>query len=276
LRTVIIRTLSRELRIHTESDAAARVLAYASANPQMPEEAPQRDDLTLDQSGRFFRLETPSQPPIEGSLESILAGVFGLLSKLLATEARTDPMLHAATASIGDARFVFIAEKASGKTTLILKLIEEGFAVEGDEHVVLRSGGAIPRPRRLHVKESSIALVPALASAIVASPLTTEWTGTRIFACMPSIGGRPWRIACGPIHHVVFLEPNFGGSSIMTPLTRDEAFARLMESAFMPEIERGAAAARLRMLCIGARCWRMQMGDPIMAIWHLRKVGSQG
>ena len=86
--------------------------------------------------------------------------------------------------------------------------------------------------------------------------------------------GMPWQVTEGPIEHIVFVEPNFGGSSVMSELSRDEAFARLLETVYMPATNRGAAAARLKVLSRGAKAWRLQAGDPDQAVRHLRKVAN--
>ncbi|MEP9390174.1 hypothetical protein [Mesorhizobium sp. KR9-304] len=231
-------------------------------------------DLTVEPFGRFFRIELPGHAAVEGSIGTIMNGVFRLLANGLAEDARGSPILHAAIATIEGQRFVFLGDKGFGKTTLMLSLIEQGIAVEGDEHVVVTHSGAITRPRRLHVKESSLDLVPALRDAIRSSPSETDWTGNRIYACSPSFRGGSWAIAEVPIDHLVFVEPNFGGSSVLSPLSRDEAFARLLETTFMPSVQQGPAAVRLRKLCVDAGLWRLQAGNLDHAHRHLRKVAE--
>ena len=202
-------------------------------------------------------------------------GVFRLLTRWLGEDTHDAPLMHAAVAQAGGRRFAFVADKGSGKTTLMLKLIEEGIAVEGDEHLVVTATGTIARPRRLHVKESSLDVMPELADAIRSCPFASDWSGNRVFACPPSFRGAHWTITERPVDHLVFIESNFGGSSILSALTRDEAFARLMETIYMPPTNRGAAAARLRVLSIGAKAWRLQAGNLDQAVWHLRKAAEQ-
>ncbi|MCI5073612.1 hypothetical protein [Oricola sp.] len=271
---IIVRTLTRELRLHTNSEEAAVDLAYVGADPVMPGRDLQPIDLTVEATGPFFRVDLPGFKLIEGSIEEVVGGVFRLLAAWLLDDTRGLPLMHAGLAVIEGRRFVFLGDKGFGKTTLILSLIERGITVEGDEHIVLTADSAITRPRRLHVKETSVDLVPALRDAILASPSMAEWTGNRVFACPPSMHGASWEIAEAPIDHVVFVTPNFGGSSILSPLSRDEAFARLMETAFLPSEGRGKAVARLRKLCIDAKNWNLQSGNLDQALKHLRAVAN--
>jgi len=276
VRRIVVRTLSRELSLYTEGDSAFAALSYVGADPVMPARALLPVDMTVERVGMFFRIKPNDNEAIEGSIETVVNGVFRQLATWFAEEAENSPVLHAAMAVIEGRRFVFLGDKGYGKTTLMLKLIERGIVVAGDENVVLTQDGAITRPRRLHVKESSLALVPALHDAILSSPSTTDWMGNRVFACAPSIGGDRWEIAEGPIDHLVFVEPNFGGSSILSPLSRDNAFARLLETIFMPPAMRGPAVVRLRRLCVDARLWRLQAGDLDQAVLHLKAAAVFG
>lgn len=273
---VIVRTLSRELRLHTDSDKAFAALSYIGADPVMADATLAPVDLTVESLGRFFRVAPPSGPAIEGSIDTIVNRLFRLLGSWLIDEAGGAPILHAAVARIEGRRFVFLGDKGFGKTTLMLGLLAQGIPVEGDENIVVTQGGGVARPRRLHVKESSVDLFPEMRDAIRSSPSETDWMGHRVYACAPSLWGTNWEIAEGPIDHLVFVEPNFGGSSILSPLAVNEAFTRLLETTFMPSAQQGLAAVRLRKLCIEAKTWRLQAGNLDQALRHLRIVAKLG
>ncbi|MCX7304204.1 MAG: hypothetical protein NTV73_07680 [Hyphomicrobiales bacterium] len=273
---IIVRTLSRELSLHTDSDKALAALSYIGADPVIAKATLAPVSLTVEPFDSFFRVAVPDRPVVEGSIDVVINRLFRLLGKWLAEEALGSPILHAAIATIEGRRFAFLGDKGFGKTSLMLGLIEQGFAVEGDEHIVVTQNGALTRPRRLHVKETSLDLVPALRDAIRSSPSETDWAGNRIYACAPSFWGAGWVIAEAPIHHLVFIEPNFGGSSILSPMSRDNAFARLLETTFMPSVKKGIAAVRLRRLCFDAQTWRLQAGAIGQALRHLRIVAKLG
>ena len=269
---MIVRTLSRELRLHTENHEAFAALSYASADPIMADRSLTGVDLRVERIGSFFILRPPGRDPVEGSIDSILNGVFRLLGTWMAQDSSDTPIFHAAVAELGGQRIAIVGDKGFGKTTLMLKLIEQGARVEGDEHVVITPRGSITRPRRLHVKEPSLALVPALSNAIRSSPSTLDWMGRPVFACSPSFDGQPWEIIERGIDHIVFAEPNFGGTSILSPVSRDAAFGQMMATAFMPSQGRGKAAALLRNLSITTKAWRLQIGSLDQAAAHLQKT----
>jgi len=271
LHEVVVRTLSRELRLHTDDERAFAQLSYAGADPAMPPGERMPVDLVVQRIGESYRIEPPDGDSVDGSIDTVLTGVFRLLGSWFVDEAGNRPVIHAAIAVMEGQRFAFLGDKGAGKTTLMLKLIAEGFGVEGDEHAVLSEKGVIVRPRRLHVKESSLALFPELSAAIRNSPWAADWRGSRVFACPPSLCGAQWVIRDCPVEHLVFVESNFGGKSILAPLSGDAAFARLLETAFLPTTNRGAAAAKLRMLGAHASAWHLLAGDLNDAIWQLQK-----
>ncbi|MCF8084909.1 MAG: hypothetical protein K9M96_17655, partial [Deltaproteobacteria bacterium] len=70
--------------------------------------------------------------------------------------------IHAACGSFGGKRFLLAGEKGAGKTTLISRLLFEDAAVHGDEKVLVRDREVIPLPRKFHLKEGTIRLIPQL------------------------------------------------------------------------------------------------------------------
>ncbi len=60
----------------------------------------------------------------------------------------------------------FVANKGTGKTTLLCHLLSVGAACEGDENIIVRDDDVIARPRLLHVKEGSLPRLPELSRRI--------------------------------------------------------------------------------------------------------------
>ena len=65
MRRIVVRTLSRELRLHTDSDEAFAGLSYVGADPIMPDATLAPVDLKVEPSGSFFRIEPPGRPAID-------------------------------------------------------------------------------------------------------------------------------------------------------------------------------------------------------------------
>lgn len=274
MQPIIVRTLANEIRIWPNNEAAARVFAFARASPSMAEPSADLLDIAIEGIGPFYRMALPDHRVVEGSLEHLLSEFHQFLGGQLEREAGRYPILHAASVLRGDVRALIVGGKGNGKTTLALRMLAEGFEVEGDEHVAIRDGTVLVRPRTLRVKQPSLPLLGDMAAAIEASPAIEDWHDRLIYSVEPSAWGKPWRIAAGPAHLVIFLEANHGGSSILTDIGRDTAFQRLMDASYLPAEAAGGALALLRTAAVKARCVKLQLGDLDRALWHLQRVFS--
>lgn len=144
--------------------------------------------------------------------------------------------LHAACADPGGRRVLFVGRKRAGKTTLMLRLLRDGFPVRGDELVLLEGdGAALPLPRRFHVRPGSFALCPELKDARAKAPRLRLPTGGTVYALAPDELGHAWTIAAAPVEALVFLKPNHGGRSSLVRLRPERAARRLAKQVSLPE-----------------------------------------
>jgi len=60
--------------------------------------------------------------------------------------------LHGGLVTIAGRRLLVVGQKGAGKSTLMLRLLYDGHAVEGDEMVFTRDGVAVALPRSFHLK----------------------------------------------------------------------------------------------------------------------------
>jgi hypothetical protein len=100
------------------------------------------------------------------------------------------------------------------------------------------------------------------------------WDGTPLYAVDPSIAGRPWRIAAGEVENVVFLEPNHGGLSRITPIDALEGLRRLLGECTLPRTAVGQTVVRLRALLAKARLCALLLGDLDRALSLIRNAVS--
>ena len=119
--------------------------------------------------------------------------------------------LHAGVVSIGDRRALVIGARGTGKTTLMLRLLFDRYAVEGDELVFTRAGKAVSLPRNFHVKPGAVKLLPELADGRVSLPMTSTSDGVIITAFNPVAQGFSWNLQCRPIDVAFVLRANHGG-----------------------------------------------------------------
>lgn len=274
--SLIVRTLSHELHLRTNSPDVHAKLMFMNTEPMMPGRELTQVGLDIEPVGALFRICPPGLPAAEGSLETVAQAAYRLIATWWSEEINGAPVVHAATAVIDGCRVAFVGDKRAGKTTLMLRLIQERCPVQGDENLIVTEDGAVPTPRCLHIKEPSLDVLPALSEKIRSLPFVTDWIGNIVYSCPPSFAGGDWTIVEGPVDALVFLEPNFGGSSVLTPLDHERAFERLLENAFLPPTGRARAVARLRNLVIGRGCWRLQTGNLDQAIDRLRRLAARG
>jgi len=270
---ILIRTLTREFRIHVDAQDAAGVLAYIETRPQICGPALRSIDLVVRRVGGFYHLALPDGIVAEGTASHLLDAIHQATFKSFVEEVPGAPLIHGASIRIDGAPILLIGATGTGKTTLALRLVERGHVVEGDEHVAVRASDLVARPRTLRVKADSSRFVPTLATEILAAPSIPEWNGSLIYSVSPAIGGNPWQIAPILAPTLVFLEPNHGGHTVAKPVSVERAFGCLMAACLMPN-GKAEAAARLRRVAREAQAWEMSLGDLEGAEKHLNRIAS--
>ena len=145
------------------------------------------------------------QPSPEDAGATVLQRIRDLAFEALADYTK----VHAGSATWHDRRFLVVGEAGAGKSTLMTRLLYEGFAVEGDEMVLLREGRATAYPRRFGIRRPTLELVPQLGALVPGLVGTAEPPGSRgfqILALDPAQLGFTWRIRSGPVDHLFVLD----------------------------------------------------------------------
>ncbi|MDR3471340.1 MAG: hypothetical protein P4M09_06580 [Devosia sp.] len=238
-------------------------------DPELPGADLEPVDLHVDPVAGWHSLGLPDVGRIEGTSRHVLTELHRLVMRDVLRSHGRHPIIHGAAVIVGGKRFLLIAPKGVGKTTLALHLLARGHLVEGDEHLIVNADDVIARPRNLRVKATSFDIVEGLPAAIRDTPRIELWDGTLIHAVSPSVVGTRWIVAPGPLDHIVLLEPNRGGRSVAAPMSANDAFRALMANSYAPERGFGAAAARLRLLAVRTPAHRLWLGDLGQAEWHL-------
>jgi hypothetical protein len=268
---VIVRTLRHEFRIVSPDGDRENAFAFMATEPEIVGASLRLVDLHLQARHGFHVLELPDGSQAAGTPLQIIAEVHGLILRDVLESEPDAPLVHCATIVGPFGRAALIGAKSNGKTTLALHLVGKGFAVEGDEHLMV-GDLVVARPRTLRVKQGSFKLVPALAGRIANCPSITTWDGVSVHAVDPAIAGRPWRIERGRLDHLVFVEANHGGRSVMTPIDREAAFRLLVSQSLMPPRGVAAAVGRLRHLATTLPAFRLWLGDLDGAERHLKQA----
>ena len=145
--------------------------------------------------------------------------------------------------------------------------------MEGDEHVAVLDSPCWHGRAPCASSRAPSPWSRRCAILILGLPFIADWDGRPIYSVEPSLPGQVWRIEEGPVQAIVFLDHNHGGHSVMTPLDREDAFRRSSARATCRKPAKPLPAARLRMLILGAGCYRLSLGDLDNAVWHLRRLG---
>jgi hypothetical protein len=270
--TVVARTLRREFRLHLPTAAIADELCYVAAEPELPELELEIIDIEARLRDGFVVTQLPTSQLVEGTPGHLLSAMHHLVMTDLTDGEPTTPFIHGATVRVEGKRLLLIGHKGAGKSTLSLHLALSGHAVEGDEHLLVRSDSVIARPRTLRVKDGSLALIPNLPPAVWTSPTLANWDGPLIRSIAPDIGGVPWVIRAGRLDAIICLVGNHSGSSVSRPIPGATAFERLMREILLPRSGIAAAAGRLRQLALGTPTYELLLGNLAAAEWHLKTI----
>jgi hypothetical protein len=170
-------------------------------------------------------------------------------------------LLHAASLRRGGRRLLLAGSKSTGKTTFALRLMQCGYELEGDEHVLCDSAGIVARPRACRVKASALPILPDIAASIAAAPSYTDDSNGIIFNVDPTMLGSRWRIEQGQVDLIIVLQPNHGGYSSMRPLPSLALAELLMPEMGLRENGRGSGIAAVAALARRAKAFDLTLGE---------------
>jgi hypothetical protein len=185
------------------------------------------------------------------------------------------PLIHAASLRRGGRRMLLVGPKGGGKTTLTLRLIQEGYEIEGDENVFITPEGVIARPRALRVKETTALLFEPLAEAFREAPYYESGQGMRIYTLDPRKAGAAfWRIELGSVDAVVLIRPNHSGCSSLQPIASLPLVREVMLESAFPETGRARAVGDIAKMIGTARGFDLCLGNLDGAVSCLESVFS--
>jgi hypothetical protein len=156
----------------------------------------------------------------------------------------------------GGARILLVGPSGVSRTTLALRLLLDGAAVQGDDSVLLRGGSALAVPRPFMVEARTRDALPELADAL---------------ALLPRIGdaavldptrdlGMTWRLRVLPLDHVVVLDDSPGPVTCL-PASRAEVLGDLTGNLLPASETKPVMLRALTTSLAPATCHRMRVGD---------------
>lgn len=271
---IVFRSLRREYRLHTPSLALRQSLLFMEATPEIVATQLEIIDIKVRYTHGFVAAKLPTGALVEGSTMQLISMLHQLMIWDHLESHGDRPIVHGASVIVDGKRLLLIGDKGLGKSTLSLSLLAAGYDVEGDEHVAIGEASVVARPRSLRVKPGTLALLPWLPD-LSAAPSISTWDGVTVFAIAPSAFGRPWRIADGPLHAVVLLQPNWGGRSVAKRIDADQCFTALMANGhFGVGSSVLGLVGRFRALASRIPAFTLSVGDVGNAIWQLEQLAT--
>ena len=201
--------------------------------------------------------------------------IFWRMHELVVQALADFTVVHAGCATRGGRRFLVAGSTQSGKSTLMTRLLYEGFEAHCDDLVFLRRGEAVPYPRRFFIRPESVALIPQLAARPVDG---LEWEGWEpgSLALDPSALGFEWRIEGAPVDTVVFLERHPGAPARLEACPKYAMAERLMSQSSQPA---GGPAEWIREICTlldRTECFVLRSGDLEASVSALKRIFDGG
>jgi hypothetical protein len=184
--------------------------------------------------------------------------------------------VHAVTLDLDGARVLVAGPSGAGKTTLALRMLLDGAAVQGDESVLVhRSGASLAVPRAFHVKDGTAVMVPELLEVPGWQDLPRIHDVTVLD---PTLVRAPWTLVEAPVDHVVLLERDpaaaQGTSAAIEPIPNPVVLEALVAHTF-PLTESTGDLLRTLVGAVGrARGHRLRGPDPSTTFAALRGVLS--
>jgi hypothetical protein len=259
---VVARTWSSRATLCSDQPEIFSVLRYLECDPEIDGPV-QNFKITIDACDAGYRIkqdgqligEQPSPHDVAGALHEQLV----MLS--LADFPRS-PLIHAASLTRLGHRLLLVGPKGGGKTTLTLKLIQQGYGVEGDENVFVTGDAVAARPRALRIKQSTSILYPAIGDALREAAYYENENSLRIYNLDPrKAGASRWRIEMGRADTVVLLRPNHNGNSSLRPISPLHLVREVISETAFREGNRAEAVANIAGIVRGARGFQLWLGD---------------
>jgi hypothetical protein len=168
--------------------------------------------------------------------------------------------IHCGAASIGGRFVLFTGDRGAGKTTLLIRMLLDGADFHCDEMVLAHDGLATTLPRRLHVKEGTLACIPEVAEACEDKPFLKYGKGARFYPVDPVELGRAWHSASRKPAVIFRLQPAFDRPPEVTGTSQIDMVKALMCQTLSGHRDMGRQAADITSMVRGVPCYNLRVG----------------
>ncbi|HQT64789.1 MAG: hypothetical protein B7Z75_06485 [Acidocella sp. 20-57-95] len=272
-KVVYVRNPTRLYAIELADPAWRASIGYLACHPHVEGGLAENITLSIRPNGPFVALCENGKPPRNfAAIDEVREHLHGRF--FLESMPVDRPLLHAACLKYKDRRVLIVGPKNAGKSTLTLALGLAGFAIEGDENVLIDLHGVTARPRACRVKESSFSVLPILAPLTENTAFITDFHGRKIYNVPPDLLGQPWRIATGKVDLIIVIHANHGGMSSIRPLPPLGLTQEIMAETAFPAAGKALGVAAIARMVSGAAGYDLSSGDLWGAVACIKAVLS--
>ncbi len=170
--------------------------------------------------------------------------------------------IHAALGHKGSTNFLIVGEKGAGKTTLVTRLLSHGFEIDGDELALIRDTSGFAFPRRFHIKEASVGLLPEIKAIQHKIPFIQSGDCPKLFAFSPAEWGGTWRVQNRPIDVIFYIESNHQDQKdYVAPRAGCKMVQKLMSLTYMADNQHSKRVKGLCKLVQSASCFTLHYNN---------------
>ncbi|HXJ83491.1 MAG TPA: hypothetical protein VMS64_32995 [Candidatus Methylomirabilis sp.] len=263
---------------HVSADAEAVIRWLDGVRPSAVQDHPVLHRHRLDvrrEDGGYRVREDGEDRGVSPGPEAAGAVVEQRLHELAFGALGDSTKVHAGCGTWKDRRFLIVGNGRAGKTTLMTRLLFEGFAVEGDEMIVIRDGGVVAYPRRFGIRRPTLSLVPqvgALVPDLAGAGEPDPSGGYQVLAFDPSQLGLPWRIGSGAVDVLFLLDGRAEGPTLAHPCPKHAMVQRVMAQSHAPAAGRAVWVRDICALVNGAAGYLLTLGDLDSAVATVRSA----
>lgn len=266
-RQVAARTLDRQFTLQTPDLGVFEAVRFLDCTPDIAGPPPHQVTIAIEPYRSYYRIvENGAVIKEVFDAQAVVGYLHAHLFRCSIEDRPRAALLHAACLRRGDCRLLLVGPKGTGKTTLSLRLIQSGYEIEGDEHVLLDRAGVIARPRGCRVRATALQVLASMADVIAAAPSYADDASGIIFNVDPRTLGSTWRIEQGQVDIVILLHPNHGGHSSIRSLPPSAAVQLLIPEIGLREGGHGSSIAALVALTTRAKAFDLSLGEHAEAV----------
>jgi hypothetical protein len=248
--------------VRTDDESVIRGVDFIShdAEQNFPTQTETVFDVALE-DGRYLIREDGEFRHSPPDYDNLIYNLLGFVNRT-ALEGFADTIrMHAGCGDYNGYRFLVVGDKGAGKSTLMMHLLSEGFHVSGDELALIDGEQTMPFPRRFHLKDGSVPLLPELESMIERVPFINLYGKGKIYSFSPLDAGYEWKVESRKADAIFFLEPNHGGKTLVEECPKFEMARRIMPMTLLSESRDHLKISSLCKIIDDAGCYILRVGD---------------